>query len=442
MLAALGWFLLVLLLHVLLPGKQALGAPLPDGSGRRLKYKLNAFYVFAVTYGAAFVLSFGFDALDLGWAADNFLPLATASVLLSSGLAVLVYAASFLPPGPGGVAALEGGGGGDEGSASAGGTANGRPRRLLSAHGATGVPWYDFWMGRELNPRVRLALPFPFRGASTCPLLPQFVKAWVREISDRFNTDFFHDLDLKEFCELYPGMIGWALLNLSFAYAQSREHPGQGFLGLGISNAMLLVNAFELWYVSDALLNERAILTTMDITTDGFGFMLSFGDLAWVPFTFATQARFLAEAAGAPHEQRLSNLALLGVLAVQAAGYLIFRGANGQKNAFRSDPKNPSVAHLKSMPTKRGTRLLVSGWWGLARHVNYLGDWIMGLAWCLPTGVRGLDAAVPYFYAAYFASLLAHRERRDDAACLVKYGREDWGRYCALVPWRIVPWVY
>jgi hypothetical protein len=24
---------------------------------------------------------------------------------------------------------------------------------MLSAHGATGWPWYDFWMGRELNPR-------------------------------------------------------------------------------------------------------------------------------------------------------------------------------------------------------------------------------------------------------------------------------------------------
>jgi protein-S-isoprenylcysteine O-methyltransferase Ste14 len=317
---------------------------------------------------------------------------------------------------------------------------NPKKRRVLSAHGATGVPWYDFWMGRELNPRVRLSL-FP-HGATTCPLLPRFVKSWLKKMAIKHAAAWSFDLDLKEFCELYPGMIGWALLNLSFAYAQAQKHPNQGFLNLGISNAMLLVNLFELWYVSDALLNENAILTTMDITTDGFGFMLSFGDLSWVPFTFATQARFLAESAGPLYEQHLSNLALFGVLTVQAIGYLIFRGANGQKNAFRSNPRDPAVAHLKSMPTKRGTRLLVSGWWGLARHINYLGDWIMGLAWCLPTGVRGLSAVVPYFYALYFASLLAHRERRDDAACLVKYGREDWGKYCALVPWRIVPWVY
>ena len=33
----------------------------------------------------------------------------------------------------------------------------------------------------------------------------------------------------------------------------------------------------------------------MDITTDGFGFMLVFGDIAWVPFTYCLQARYLAD---------------------------------------------------------------------------------------------------------------------------------------------------
>ena len=42
-------------------------------------------------------------------------------------------------------------------------------------------------------------------------------------------------------------------------------------------------------YVIDALWFEQAILSTMDITTDGFGFMLVFGDLAWVPFTYSLQ---------------------------------------------------------------------------------------------------------------------------------------------------------
>ena len=47
---------------------------------------------------------------------------------------------------------------------------------------------------------------------------------------------------------------------------------------------MACVNIFQAVYVWDALYQEQAILTTMDITTDGFGYMLAFGDLSWVPF--------------------------------------------------------------------------------------------------------------------------------------------------------------
>ena len=44
-----------------------------------------------------------------------------------------------------------------------------------------------------------------------------------------------------------------------------------------VSPSMILLNAFQGLYVWDALFQERAILSTMDITTDGFGFMLAFG---------------------------------------------------------------------------------------------------------------------------------------------------------------------
>lgn len=62
-----------------------------------------------------------------------------------------------------------------------------------------------------------------------------------------------------------------------------------------VSASTALVVAFQLLYVADALSFEPAILTTMDITSDGFGFMLVFGDLTWVPFTYTLQARYLAD---------------------------------------------------------------------------------------------------------------------------------------------------
>lgn len=32
---------------------------------------------------------------------------------------------------------------------------------------------------------------------------------------------------------------------------------------------------------------------------------------------------------------------------------------------------------------------MISGWWGLARHINYFGDWLMSWSYSLPTGLAG-----------------------------------------------------
>lgn len=73
----------------------------------------------------------------------------------------------------------------------------------------------------------------------------------------------------------------------------------------------------------------------MDITTDGFGFMLSVGDLAWVPFVYSLQARYLAF-----KPMELGPVWTAVVLLINLSGYYIFRDSNGEKNDFRNG-KNP-----------------------------------------------------------------------------------------------------
>ena len=41
----------------------------------------------------------------------------------------------------------------------------------------------------------------------------------------------------------------------------------------------------------------------------------------------------------------------------------------------------------------------------------------------------------------YFLCLLLHRDRRDDHACRLKYGK-DWDKFCAIVKYRMFPLVY
>lgn len=291
--------------------------------------------------------------------------------------------------------------------------------RELAVGGHTGNFIYDFFIGRELNPRV--------------------------------NLPIFGTVDIKAFMELRPGFIGWILLDLAFMAHQYKQY---GF----VSDSMVLITSFQALYVFDALWMEPSILTTIDIINDGFGFMLAFGDLVWLPFTYSIQARYLAV-----YPVHLGIWGIAGILALQGFGYYIFRGSNNEKNRFRNDPKDPRIAHLKSMNTASGSKLLISGWWGTARHINYLGDWLMGWSYCLPTGIagymikqsstlssttdviqgqaRGWGMLVTYLYIVYFAVLLIHRERRDEEKCKKKYGR-DWEEYKKKVPWRIVPGIY
>ena len=81
------------------------------------------------------------------------------------------------------------------------------------------------------------------------------------------------------------------------------------------------------------------ILTQMDITTDGYGFMLTFGNLVWVPFLFGVQARYLAFN---PIDLGLQLSAFIFVWV--GVGLWIFRSANGEKDAFRNgrNPKSES----------------------------------------------------------------------------------------------------
>lgn len=68
---------------------------------------------------------------------------------------------------------------------------------------------------------------------------------------------------------------------------------------------------------------QPAILTTLDITTEGFGFMLAFGDLAWVPYLYSLQARFLY---AFPQAAVADKRALLAICVIKGE-YVVISGA-------------------------------------------------------------------------------------------------------------------
>lgn len=374
--------------------------------------------VFIMSVLAAGTLLQGADFIVWTYIWDNFARLLTSNILLAYFLATYCYLSSF--------------------SVKSGNAEN----RELAAGGHSGNMLYDWFIGRELNPRI--------------------------------NIPIIGEIDIKAWMELRPGLLGWVVLDCAFIAAQYRNY---GY----ITDSILIVTAAQGLYVFDAYYMEPAILTTIDIISDGFGFMLAFGDIVWVPFVYSMQTRYLAV-----HPVMLGWWNIL-VFSILGLGYAIFRGANNEKNRFRTNPNDPRIKHLESITTKAGTKLLVSGWWGTARHINYLGDWLLSWSYSLPTGLagyevyrgaqalaikaastvqhgqdlppgghqmitpesivvapgeaRGWGMIVTYFYLIYFAVLLIHRERRDEEKCRRKYGA-DWQEYTRRVPSRIIPYVY
>ena len=404
----LAYYGLSLALQLLLPGTEVEGTKL-DTTGGRHEYKFNSFTsAILILVGLAtgtFVYGAEWVVWDFMW--EKLTQIYIANLLIAYGISAFVYLRSFTVPHPG--------------QPNAG-------NRELAKGGHSGNILYDFFIGRELNPRVTIPATVPLIGGQ--------------------------DIDIKVWFEMRPGLLGYIILDLAFIAHQYRAH---GF----ISDSIVFITAVQALYVADAVYMEPAILTTMDVTTDGFGFMLAFGDVAWLPFIYSIQTRYLAM-----YPVVLGITGMAGVLAVQGLGFYIFRSANNEKNRFRTDPNDPRVAHLESITTKAGSKLLTSGWWGTARHINYLGDLIMSFSYCLPTGIagfivnryqnpvtgnvtteitqgeaKGWGMIFTYFYIVYFTVLLVHRELRDEEKCRRKYGK-DWDRYCELVKWRILPGIY
>lgn len=260
------------------------------------------------------------------------------------------------------------------------------------------------------------------------------------KLSGNFLVDYFFGpalnprvppvtgFDFKFFCESRPGLIGWMVINAGLALTQYERH---GFISL----AMWIVLGLQLFYIVHYFWAEDFILSTIDIRSERFGWMLAYGDLTLVPMTYCLQAFYLIE-----HVHSIPLWWAVFIVVFNFVGFYIFRASNMQKDRFRRDSDGCTIwgKPAQYLDTQRGTRLLVSGFWGRARHMNYLGDWMMALAWSLPCLFGSI---VPYFYPLWFALLLLTRERRDDRWCARKYG-EDWDRYRERVPWRIVPGVY
>lgn len=261
------------------------------------------------------------------------------------------------------------------------------PIAHLNIHGSTNSIIYNFWQGREINPRIG-------------------------------------PMDLK-LCFFRTSLITMILVNLSIAIKTTEGIESYDLEHFNVN--VLLTCSLQIMYAIDALFFESAVLTTFEVMYEGTGYMLCTGYLLF-PFlpTLTTKYMFY-------HRAKLTYWNILPVLTF-IIGYLLYRISNLQKDEFRRNPLSPSVAHLETIPTIRGKKLIVSGLWGHVRHPNYLGDIIIW--WSISCTSLAGDI-LSYYYAILCTALLIHRAIRDNDRCKMRYGLA-WEQYISRVQYMIL----
>lgn len=254
-----------------------------------------------------------------------------------------------------------------------------------------------------------------------------------------FPADLFlgrtENLQLREGridAKMYLYLAGATMLELnalSFAAHHKMLYSDQASAGIFLSTALVT------WFVVDYLIFEKVHLYTYDIFAERVGFKLGWGCIVFYPYFYPI---FLWATVEAPDPHTPAWLLVLFIL-IFFFGWILARSANMQKYYFKRNPGKRFLWIVPETITDGNKMLLVNGFWGVSRHINYLGEILMATGIVLCTGYPGL--IWPWLYPLYYVILLFMRQFDDDKRCALKYG-ELWKTYVKKVPYRIIPYIY
>lgn len=267
-----------------------------------------------------------------------------------------------------------------------------------SDSGSNGSVIYDFWWGTELYPRIG----------------PLDIKTWTN-------------------CRM--GMMSWVIIPICFAYKQA-ELYGE------VSNSMLVSVTLTSLYNLKFFMWETGYWKTMDIAHDRAGYYLCWGCLNWVPGVYTSQSLYLTN-----HPNNMSTTAALATILAGCLMIYINWEADVQRQTFREtggkcriwgkEPLFLIAKYKAGAGEEKSSLLLLSGWWGVARHFHYLPEILAAVCWTLPAQTTHF---LPWFYVVFLTLLLLDRLYRDDTRCKAKYG-QYWDKYCEKVPYSLIPYI-
>lgn len=259
------------------------------------------------------------------------------------------------------------------------------------------------------------------------------------KVKDNFLVDFF--LGRLDNPQLWGGridakmwlyLIGAIMLEINILSFSAHHYI---LYGADANIGMFVATGLLTYFVIDYLTFEEVHLYTYDFFAEKVGFKLGWGCIAFYPFFYTIP--FWSTAAVRSPGQPIW-VTILGAI-IFFASWSLARGANMQKYYFKRDPKKSFLGIQPESITDGKRTLLVNGFWGLSRHINYLGE--IGMATGIVIAVGHLLMPWPWLYPLYYVVLLFPRQMDDDKRCEEKYG-PLWQEYLKKVPRRIIPGVY
>ena len=292
------------------------------------------------------------------------------------------------------------------------------------------MPWDYFYTVRWYSLAGAVIIGLIFSIAVVLPYAP-VKKSFLADfyLGRIENLQWWHGrIDAK----MWLYLVGAVMLEinvLSFAAHHHLLYGADASIGIFISAGLLT------YFVIDYLTFEEVHLYTYDLFAERVGFKLGWGCLAFYPFFYAIP---LWATVDLPDPGTSSTTLVAGVV-LFFCSWSLSRGANLQKFYFKKDPNRPFLGIVSGVITDGQKTLLVNGFWGLSRHINYLGE--IGMATAIVICVGHPTMLWPWLYPLYYVALLLPRQLDDDKRCELKYG-PLWTQYKKKVKYRIIPFVY
>ena len=249
------------------------------------------------------------------------------------------------------------------------------------------------------------------------------------------EMSFFNDrFDIK----MYFYVVGGTMLALN---ALSGAAYNYELFGESYNPGVFLYAAFYTFYILDYFIFERVQLYTYDLIHERLGFKMFWGGLVVYGWLFILPLWGMAAYPSPGFSSAWTYVWLIGTPVLFLFGWGISRGANMQKYTFKRWPDRKFLGLIEPEYIQAGDRkILCSGFWGAARHFNYLGEGFLGLSIALAFGYFTNLWAWTYFI--FVVTFFTFRQHFDDAYCAEKYGAEKWAEYQARVKYRIFPGIY